>query len=66
MKRVVIGEVRQLLYRPHVKTRAQYYGLCFLNQLELNRQKDEGVANELIGIYFNFFEVRLVSIGSPT
>ena len=57
MKAVVIGEVRQLLYRPNIKARAQYYAMCFLNQIELNGRTDKAVANQLLTLYFAFFKV---------
>ena len=32
MKGVVMAEVERLLYRPNVRAKTQYYGICFLSQ----------------------------------
>ena len=37
MKWVVVGEVERLLYRPNIATRAQYFGICFLSQIMLEK-----------------------------
>ena len=55
MHDVVLGEVEKLLYRSNVATRAQYYGLCFLSQFCLNRERPE-IARRLIEVYFSFFK----------
>lgn len=55
MKVVVAREVQQLLHRPNIGAKAQYYGICFLNQLELS-QKESELAGKLIDVYFRFFE----------
>jgi len=39
MKGAVIKEVHQLLHRPNVSDRAQYYAIVFLNQMILSRGK---------------------------
>lgn len=58
MKAIVIGEVEQLIMRPNVSERAQYYGILTLNQTVLTRN-DIDVANKLIEIYFTFFHKTL-------
>ncbi|KAJ8309042.1 hypothetical protein KUTeg_013916 [Tegillarca granosa] len=55
MKTVVTEEVERLLYRPNVPTKAQYYCICFLNQLLLS-QEEKKLASRLINIYFSYFK----------
>ncbi|XP_060074659.1 CCAAT/enhancer-binding protein zeta-like [Ylistrum balloti] len=55
MKAVVVGEVERLLYRPNISQRAQYYGICFLNQLMLSEEELQ-LATKLIRLYFSFFK----------
>ncbi|XP_059177905.1 CCAAT/enhancer-binding protein zeta-like [Physella acuta] len=55
MKAVIVREVEQLLYRPNVSQRAQYYAICYLTQLHLSHQENE-LASKLIQIYFFFFQ----------
>ncbi|KAJ0061117.1 hypothetical protein NL108_007854 [Boleophthalmus pectinirostris] len=54
MKSVVCAEVERLLFRANIAEKAQYYALCFLNQVILSRD-DADLAARLIGIYFSFF-----------
>ncbi|KAI8484292.1 hypothetical protein Bbelb_378900 [Branchiostoma belcheri] len=56
MRLVVVREVERLLYRPNVSDKAQYYSMCFLNQLVLDHDSSE-LANKLVTIYFSFFKV---------
>ena len=37
MKWVVVGEVERLLYRPNISAKAQYFGICFLSQIILEK-----------------------------
>ncbi|XP_022242297.1 CCAAT/enhancer-binding protein zeta-like [Limulus polyphemus] len=55
MKKVVAEEVERLLYRPNISSRAQYYALCFLNQMVLCPE-DNLLADHLQSIYFGFFK----------
>ncbi|KAL3875114.1 hypothetical protein ACJMK2_038048 [Sinanodonta woodiana] len=55
MKTVVVREVEQLMFRPNIPVKAQYYSVCFLNQLPLNAQ-EKGLALRLIKMYFAFFK----------
>lgn len=55
MKKVVASEVERVLFRPNISERAQYYSICFLNQLQLSTD-DSAFAAHLIGIYFKFFK----------
>ncbi|XP_064599583.1 CCAAT/enhancer-binding protein zeta-like [Liolophura sinensis] len=55
MKMVVVKETEQLLHRPNISLKAQYYAICFLNQLTLS-QSDRDLANRLIDVYFSFFK----------
>ncbi|XP_020619929.1 CCAAT/enhancer-binding protein zeta-like [Orbicella faveolata] len=54
MKLVVTKEIEKLLYRPNIAIKAQYFAVCFLNQLILTKQDSE-LATRLISIYFSFF-----------
>nr|XP_056709327.1 CCAAT/enhancer-binding protein zeta [Euleptes europaea] len=54
MKGVVCNEVERLLYRSNISPKAQYYAVCFLNQLVLSHEESE-LANKLIALYFSFF-----------
>nr|KAG5702117.1 hypothetical protein BaRGS_010383 [Batillaria attramentaria] len=56
MKAVIVAEVERLVYRPNIAERAQYYALCFLNQIKLCKT-DQALASQLISIYFTFFKV---------
>lgn len=60
MKIFVVREVEQLILRPNVSERAQYYAIITLNQTILT-SKEGSVANKLIDIYFMFFQ-RLLKI----
>ncbi|XP_043840577.1 CCAAT/enhancer-binding protein zeta [Dromiciops gliroides] len=54
MKGVVCSEIERLIYRSNISSKAQYYAICFLNQIVLSH--DESVlANKLITLYFCFF-----------
>lgn len=54
MKVIVCLEVERLLYRPNISEKAQYYGICFLNQIIFSRDESD-LANQLITVYFCFF-----------
>uniref|UniRef100_A0A6Q2WZS6 CCAAT/enhancer-binding protein zeta n=1 Tax=Esox lucius TaxID=8010 RepID=A0A6Q2WZS6_ESOLU len=54
MKMVVCSEVERLMFRPNVSLKAQYYAVCFLNQVLLSHDEAE-LAGKLISIYFSFF-----------
>nr|XP_015210566.1 PREDICTED: CCAAT/enhancer-binding protein zeta [Lepisosteus oculatus] len=54
MKTVVCGEVERLMFRPNISLKAQYYSVCFLNQILLSHE-ESNLANKLISIYFSFF-----------
>ncbi|CAI5770653.1 enhancer-binding zeta [Podarcis lilfordi] len=54
MKGVVCNEVERLLYRSNISPKAQYYAICFLNQIVLSHEESE-LANKLITLYFCFF-----------
>ncbi|KAK3593430.1 hypothetical protein CHS0354_020192 [Potamilus streckersoni] len=55
MKTVVVREVEQLMFRPNIPVKAQYYSVCFLNQLALSSQEKD-LALRLIKMYFAFFK----------
>ncbi|XP_075391429.1 CCAAT/enhancer-binding protein zeta isoform X2 [Tenrec ecaudatus] len=54
MKGVVCSEVERLLFRSNISPKAQYYAICFLNQMTLSHDESE-LANKLITLYFCFF-----------
>ncbi|KAM6220416.1 CCAAT/enhancer-binding protein zeta [Rhynchocyon petersi] len=54
MKAIVCGEVERLLFRSNISLKAQYYAICFLNQMTLSHEESE-LANKLITLYFCFF-----------
>jgi len=57
MKWVVVGEVERLLYRHNIAARAQYFGICFLSQILLEKFNQDNLAGKLVKIYFSFFTV---------
>ncbi|KAI5633435.1 CBF/Mak21 family domain-containing protein [Phthorimaea operculella] len=58
MKSVVLAEIEKMLFRTNIAPRAQYYGICFLNQFFLGKD-DSRVAENLIRIYFSFFKASI-------
>lgn len=60
MKIFIIREIEQLLLRPNISERAQYYAVVTINQTILT-SKDEEAANKLVDIYFVFFR-RLLKV----
>jgi len=62
MKDVMVKEVERLLYRPNISPKAQYYGICFLSQLMLDRHQGSAATNlasKLVNIYFSFFKLTI-------
>lgn len=51
LNHIIFEEVRKLLFRTNIKQRAQYYGICFLTQIDT---KD--IAKEIIELYLSFFK----------
>ncbi|CAH2233430.1 jg11612 [Pararge aegeria aegeria] len=58
MKSVVLTEIEKMLFRSNISSRAQYYGICFLNQFFLGKD-DNRIAENLIRIYFAFFKASI-------
>ncbi|XP_067944317.1 CCAAT/enhancer-binding protein zeta-like isoform X2 [Watersipora subatra] len=58
MKLVVATEVENLLYRSNIAPKAQYYAVCFLNQMLLS-ETDKDLSVKLITIYFSFFKASI-------
>ena len=56
LKSKVVKEIERLLYRPNVIEKCKYYSLVALNEFILNK-KDKELANQIIFIYFKFFEI---------
>ncbi|VVC42505.1 Armadillo-type fold,Armadillo-like helical,CCAAT-binding factor [Cinara cedri] len=48
---IIFEEVRKLLFRSNIKQRAQYYGICFLTQIDV-----KNMAKEVIELYLAFFK----------
>ena len=40
MKDVIVREVVQMMHRSNISEKSQYYGIVFLNQLQLRRNHD--------------------------
>ena len=60
----MVKEVERLLYRPNINPKAQYYGICFLSQLMLERNKSSSsLATKLVNIYFSFFKLTIKKVG---
>ncbi|KAG1664483.1 CCAAT/enhancer-binding protein zeta [Nymphon striatum] len=57
MSYIVVAEVEHLLYRSNVAVKAQYYAICFLNQIVFTSNQDSDLAAKLINIYFSFFKL---------
>ncbi|XP_015379330.1 PREDICTED: CCAAT/enhancer-binding protein zeta [Diuraphis noxia] len=47
----IFEEVRKLLFRSNINQRAQYYGICFLTQIDTKE-----MAKEVIELYLSFFK----------
>ncbi|XP_061725077.1 LOW QUALITY PROTEIN: CCAAT/enhancer-binding protein zeta [Cydia pomonella] len=58
MKAVVLADIEKMLFRTNISPRAQYYGVCFLNQFFLGKD-DARIAENLIRIYFSFFKASI-------
>ncbi|KAK2561000.1 CCAAT/enhancer-binding protein zeta [Acropora cervicornis] len=58
MKLVVTKEVEKLLYRPNVAIKAQYYAICFLNQLILRKKDDEQCNKHALMLLFQVMDSR--------
>lgn len=48
---IIFEEVRKLLFRSNIKQRAQYYGICFLTQIDTKE-----MAKDVIELYLSFFK----------
>ncbi|XP_071450177.1 CCAAT/enhancer-binding protein zeta [Hetaerina americana] len=55
MQEVVKEEIEKLIFRQNISSKAQFYGLCFLNQYYLTSD-DQELARSLIKLYFSFFK----------
>jgi ribosome biogenesis protein MAK21 len=55
MRIVVIKEVRQLIYHPHVAARTLYNGIIFLAQIPVS-QRSHDVCEQLLDTYLGLFE----------
>nr|NP_001071667.1 transcription factor protein [Ciona intestinalis]BAE06343.1 transcription factor protein [Ciona intestinalis] len=58
MQEIIVTEVRDLLLRPNLAARAQYYCICFLSAQMLSHERKE-VALKLVQIYMSFFKASL-------
>ncbi|RWS08639.1 CCAAT/enhancer-binding protein zeta-like protein [Dinothrombium tinctorium] len=58
MKLVVVNEIERVLYRPNITEKAQYYALCFLNEIIFD-DDDKDVADKIVNLYFDFFKACL-------
>ncbi|XP_037090625.1 CCAAT/enhancer-binding protein zeta-like [Pollicipes pollicipes] len=55
MRTVVVKEVERLLFRQNVGKRVQFYGICFLSQVQFSDEGDEALAQRIVRIYVGFF-----------
>ncbi|XP_025419638.1 CCAAT/enhancer-binding protein zeta [Sipha flava] len=51
LSQIIFEEVRKLLFRSNINQRAQYYGICFLTQIDTKE-----MAKEVIELYLSFFK----------
>lgn len=64
MKAVVIDEVDNFLFRPHLGLRSKYHAVNFLSQIRLSHKGDgPRVAKRLIDVYFALFKVLISEAG---
>ncbi|KAL4589312.1 hypothetical protein LXL04_002218 [Taraxacum kok-saghyz] len=65
MKAVVVDEVDNFLFRPHLVLRAKYHGVNFLSQIRLSHIGDgPKVAKRLVDVYFALFKVLISDASS--
>ncbi|KAL8466406.1 hypothetical protein ACS0TY_035488 [Phlomoides rotata] len=65
MKAVVIDEVDNFLFRPHLGLRSKYHAVNFLSQIRLSHKADGSkAAKRLIDIYFALFKVLISEAGA--
>ncbi|XP_039254152.2 CCAAT/enhancer-binding protein zeta-like [Styela clava] len=55
MQGIVVNSVRDLLLRPNIQPKCQYYCICFLSSQILSHDRKD-VASNLIQIYLGFFK----------
>ncbi|PWA96240.1 CCAAT-binding factor [Artemisia annua] len=66
MKAVVIDEVDNFLFRPHLVLRAKYHAVNFLREIQLTKTGDgPKVAKRLLDVYFALFKVLISEAGGP-
>ncbi|GJT23912.1 CCAAT/enhancer-binding protein zeta [Tanacetum coccineum] len=66
MKAVVIDEVDNFLFRPHLVLRAKYHAVNFLREIQLTKIGDgPKVAKRLLDVYFALFKVLISEAGGP-
>ncbi|KAK6124692.1 hypothetical protein DH2020_041547 [Rehmannia glutinosa] len=64
---VVIDEVDNFLFRPHLGLRAKYHAVNFLSQIRLSHKGDgPKAAKRLIDIYFALFKVLISEAGASS
>ncbi|KAK2997111.1 hypothetical protein RJ639_025401 [Escallonia herrerae] len=64
MKAVVIDEVDNFLFRPHLGLRSKYHAVNFLSQIRLSHRGDgPKVAKRLVDVYFALFKVLISEAG---
>lgn len=65
MRLVVVQEVEQMLLRPNINRQAQYYAICFLNQISFNTGDTE-LARNIVRIYLEVFSMCLAEDSQET
>lgn len=47
MKLVIVTEVVQMMHRSNISAKSQYYGMIFLNQLQMRRDNESDKVSQL-------------------
>ncbi|OUC42572.1 CBF/Mak21 family protein [Trichinella nativa] len=61
MKVVVVDELEKLIYRKNITPCAQFYAICALLKVPLNRNNDEDLACKILNVYFDLFKIVIQS-----
>ncbi|KRX91708.1 CCAAT/enhancer-binding protein zeta, partial [Trichinella pseudospiralis] len=61
MKVVVVNELEKLIYRKNITPCAQFYAICALLKVPLNRNNDEDLACKILNVYFDLFKIVIQS-----
>ena len=64
MREVFLEEIERILFRTGQSPRAQYYGICFIAQFNLDQNEDDDIpiASNLIRVYMSFFNASIKQV----